>query len=325
MNSSSTLPLIEELRPVPPTEEAFRRLASMPHCLFLDSAAEQPTLGEHSFLAADPFDFLELPADGTDALHVLAGKMRLYFQPCNEGKWLPPFSGGAAGLWGYELGRSLELLPAPRFDEFRVPALAVGFYDVVIAWDHPNNQAWIISHGFPETEPPARRRRAEQRLRYFRAIIEGKAHAAANPAICKPVEESVAIESPRRSIPFAPGIYSNFSRDEYLAAVARAIQYIRAGDVFQVNLSQRLLHSACDDPREVYLRLRRLNPAPMAGYFDLGRMQIVSASPERFLRVRGREVETRPIKGTRPRCGNDERDRAAAAELASSEKTAPKT
>ena len=101
----------------------------------------------------------------------------------------------------------------------------------------------------------------------------------------------------------AAGITSNFSREGYLHAVQRAIDYIRAGDVFQVNLSQRLLCPAQQESAALYQRLRKCNPAPFAGYFDAGAFQILSASPERFLCVRGREVETRPIKGTRPRTG----------------------
>ena len=113
---------------------------------------------------------------------------------------------------------------------------------------------------------------------------------------------------------------SNFSKDGYLRAVERVIDYIYAGDVFQVNLSQRLLAAARDDAVALYRRLRRCNPAPFAGYFDLGEFQIVSASPERFLRVLDGEVETRPIKGTRPRSGDPAADRAAEAELLASEK-----
>ena len=105
-----------------------------------------------------------------------------------------------------------------------------------------------------------------------------------------------------------------------MRAVQRVIDYIYAGDVFQVNLSQRLLAAARDDAVALYRRLRRCNPAPFAGYFDLGEFQIVSASPERFLRVSDREVETRPIKGTRPRTGDPAIDRAAEAELLASEK-----
>ena len=117
-----------------------------------------------------------------------------------------------------------------------------------------------------------------------------------------------------------PGVTSNFSKDGYLQAVRRVIDYIYAGDVFQVNLSQRLLLPARDDAVSLYRRLRRCDPAPQAGYFDLGDFQILSASPESFLRIRGREVETRPIKGTRPRTGDPAIDRASQAELLASEK-----
>ena len=126
--------------------------------------------------------------------------------------------------------------------------------------------------------------------------------------------------APQFAVSGVPGVTSNFSRDRYLRAVERVIDYILAGDVFQVNLSQRLLSSAHDDSLALYLRLRRCNPAPFAGYFDLGDFQMVSASPERFLRVSDREVETRPIKGTRPHVGEPETDRRAEAELTASEK-----
>src|SRR6185295_16562651 len=106
----------------------------------------------------------------------------------------------------------------------------------------------------------------------------------------------------------------------YLAAAQRAIDYIHAGDVFQVNLSQRLLHPAVDDSLALYLRLRRCNPAPFAGWFDLGETQIISASPERFLNVHGRRVEARPIKGTRRRIARGEADLFSGDELLESDK-----
>jgi para-aminobenzoate synthetase component I len=231
---------------------------------------------------------------------------------------LPPFQGGAAGLFSYDLGRSLERLPTPRTDEFGVPALAVGLYDVVVAFDHADGRAWIISQGFPETEPSRRQRRARQRLAQVRGCIgESPAPAATNAGRSGATAVSL---SPQHTIPGVPGVTSNFSKDAYLRAVQCAIDYIYAGDVFQVNLSQRLLVPAHDDPVALYCRLRRCNPAPFAGYFDLGDFQIVSASPERFLRVSHREVETRPIKGTRPRTGDPAVDHAAEADLLASEK-----
>ncbi|HEY2785489.1 MAG TPA: chorismate-binding protein, partial [Fimbriiglobus sp.] len=97
------------------------------------------------------------------------------------------------------------------------------------------------------------------------------------------------------------GVTSNFSRDGYLAAAQKAIDYIHAGDCFQVNISQRLLAPLREHPLDLYGRLRERNPAPYGCYFDLGDFQILSASPEQFLKVTKGDVVTRPIKGTRPR------------------------
>jgi len=313
---TSGLPLVEELSPAPRPEDVFLRMARLPHCLFLDSAMTHSTLGRYSFLAADPFDFIQLPADGSDALGALEERVRRFVATPVAG--LPPFQGGAAGLFSYDLGRSLERLPRPKADEFGVPALAAGFYDVIVAFDHAADRAWIISQGFPEVEPSLRRRRAVQRLGQVRDWIAEAAAPAT--AVAGRSDRTVACLTPQHSVPGVPGVTSNFSKDGYLRAVQRAIDYIYAGDAFQVNLSQRLLAAARDDAVALYRRLRRCNPAPFAGYFDLGDFQIVSASPERFLRVSNREVETRPIKGTRPRSGDPAIDRAAEAELLASEK-----
>ena len=142
-------------------EDVFLRLAGLPHCIFFDSARRDPVLGRYSFIAADPFDYFELPAtdrrilvggesadDGLAALHRRLAPFR-----AETIADLPPFQGGAAGLLSYDLARQLESLPRPRFDEFGVPALAIGLYDVVVAFDHKLNRAWIISQGFPELEP----------------------------------------------------------------------------------------------------------------------------------------------------------------------------
>jgi para-aminobenzoate synthetase component 1 len=195
--------------------------------------------------------------------------------------------------------------------------LAVGLYDVVLAIDHVEDQAWIISQGFPETEPTARRHRAEERRRQFQSWLAAPPRPRHRPPVEPLPIEALAPQFPAGT---PAGLVSNFSRDGYLDAVGRAIEYIRAGDIFQVNLSQRLLYPAQDDAVELYLRLRQRNPATFAGYFDLGRFQILSASPERFLQVRERQVETRPIKGTRPRTARPEADLFSGDELRESEK-----
>lgn len=320
MKTSTSLPLVEELRPAPQPESLFLRLCHLPHCLFLDSAQYHPELGRNSFLTADPFDYWQRRPDDVDSLGELSERLSRF--PTKPVLGLPPFQGGAAGLLGYELGRQLEQLPANTFDEFQVPALAVGLYDVVVAFDHAEQRAWLISQGLPETEPSARYRRAQQRLALFRGYL--MASEPSSPPRLSSASQSpdvpLAEFSPQYAVAGLTGLRSNFSETAYLNAVQQAIDYIYAGDVFQVNLSQRLLYPAQDDSVSLYRRLRQCNPAPFAGYFDLGDFQVISASPERFLQVADRWVETRPIKGTCPRTSHAETDRRAADALCHSEK-----
>lgn len=297
-STAAGLPLVCELRPAPDVEQTFRRLVGRRHTLFLDSALRDPVLGRYSFLTAEPFNFLRLPVDGAPAFAELAARLGQFNS--DSIAELPPFQGGAAGLFSYDLARQLERVPAPRFDEFGVPALAVGLYDVVIAFDHAQDRVWIISQGFPETEPGARRQRAAERLREVQGWLSDD---ASNIRPARQASDHLSAEelAPQYAVPTRPDLTSTFSEREYLDVIRRAVEYIRAGDVFQVNLAQRLLYPAIDDAVSLYLRLRRRNAATFAGYFDLGDFQIASASPERFLQVRGRDVETRPIKGTRRR------------------------
>src|ERR671930_1276518 len=172
-------PLVEELTPAPDPWDVCRRLAGLPRLLFLDSASPHPALGRYSFVTADPFAWLSArgrrvwlngaETGATDPLHVLAGQLARWRTEPVAG--LPPFQGGAAGLFGYDLCHHLERLPRPRYDEFAVPDLAVGFYDWVIAFDHERQRAWLLSTGLPETNPPRRRDRAGQRLQAVRRRV----------------------------------------------------------------------------------------------------------------------------------------------------------
>lgn len=317
-------PYVIELPGVPDVEQALLALAGRPHALLLDSAQRHPQLGRYSFLAADPFEYLEVAADGQDALAELAVRLDRYRTQRQAD--LPPFQGGAAGLLGYDLHRSLERIARPRFDEFAVPALAVGLYDVVLAIDHLTDRAWIVSQGLPEQQPQRRAGRARRRADEFRGWLDAKPHAPmvppsridnSNGSVDPVVRDQLAPQFP---VPGLEGLTSNFAADDYRQTVKRVVDYIVAGDVFQVNLAQRLLYPAVDQAVRLYLRLRRRNAAPFAGYFDLGDFQIVSASPERFLSVRQGRVETRPIKGTRRRMGCPEADLYAADDLQQSEK-----
>jgi para-aminobenzoate synthetase component 1 len=313
---TAPLPHVEPLPDHLSAVDAFLRLAALPQVLFLDSAARDDRLGRYSFVAADPFQWLEAQPGVGDGLAAVESLWSKYHALAAHRPDLPPFQGGVAGLFGYELGRSLEYVPAARYDDLPTPALAVGAYDVVLAFDHVEHRGWIISQGFPESEPAARRDRAAARAAEFRERLNGTFPAACGLASDAKPQAALAPQFPVAQT----GVTSNLSAAQYRDMVRRGVEYIHAGDVFQVNLAQRLLLPARTSSLDAYLRLREQNPAPYAGYFDLGDAQVCSASPECFLTVRDRQVETRPIKGTRGRSHLPEADLFAGDELAGSEK-----
>jgi para-aminobenzoate synthetase component 1 len=310
------VPLVKELLPAPDVEAAFLRLSRQPHCLFLDSALRHSSLGRYSFIAADPYLWQIVSNDDPrDPFEILDVRPEMA-TPAIGG--LPPFQGGLAGLLSYDLNRRLERIAAPRCDEFALPSLAVGLYDIVLGFDHFQHRAWLISQGFPETETGQRRERAQQRLRQFEAWLTGPIVAANARAIGTRVPSHAL--APQFAVPGPRGLTSNFSADGYREAVQRCIDYIYAGDIFQVNFAQRLLYPAQGESASLYLRLRNRNPATFSAYLDLGEAQIVSASPERFLSIRNGVVEARPIKGTRRRSQWPEADLFTGDELLESEK-----
>lgn len=287
---------------------AFRRLAHLPGAVFLDSARTDQAFGRHSFIAVDPFLTLgsrdgeitcgdrRWNGDPFAALQELLARYAIAPDPD-----LPPFQGGAAGWFAYDLGRHLERLPAHRLDDQPVPDLMLGFYDVVIAFDHPAGRAWVISSGFPETDPAARQARAERRMDWILDLL-------------------ATADAPLAPAPALPTPVPDIDRETFEAMVARTVEYIYAGDIYQANISQRFRTTLPEgyDPLALYGRLRRDNPAPFAAYLRFGDVAIVSASPERFIRLQHGKVETRPIKGTRPRGSTAAEDRALADELAAS-------
>jgi len=324
-------PLVEELPPGADAWESFLHLAHRPGVVFFDSALRDGRLGLRSYAAAEPFDVLRWRfGDAGDPFALLAEKLAPFRAEreieTQDRPGTAPFRGGAAGLFGYGLSRAVEALPPFRHDEFGLPDLAVGFYDVVIAFDHASRRSWIFSSGFPEREPARRLRRARERLAWARGLLGGPLRsprevdalrAARETPLPPLVEASLA---PSFEVRGAPGVLSDFSRAGFEAAAHRAIEYVHAGDVFQVNLAQRLLARQKSGPIEFYARLRERNPAPFAAYLDLDGFAVASASPERFLQVDGDRVLTRPIKGTRPRGHGAADDRFARDELRQSAK-----
>jgi para-aminobenzoate synthetase component 1 len=198
-----------------------------------------------------------------------------------------PLPGGAIGAFGYDLGRHLEKLPRRAEDDLDFPDLLLGFYDRLVQVDHREGRASIV-----ELTDRAERRAIDPRT-YDEAF--GGAPSTRERG-------------------------ANFTHERYLEAVRRAKEYIAAGDVYQVNLSQRFHARVETPPYEVYRRLREISPAPYAAFFGFGRRAILSASPEQFLELRGRTLVTRPIKGTRRRSDNDDEDERLRQELHASAK-----
>ena len=320
----------------PRPEVLFRQLAGRKHVAWLDSASNpsgmgRPQgLGRWSYMAADPWKVIR----GRVGKFVVEGTSESSEDPWSlwekhQGPFhhdatlqeldLPPFRGGWIFSLGYELGQTIERLPQAIHDEFEIPDLWAGAYDCLVAWDHEKETCFIISSGRSAREKAGRESLAKKLISDIKCFSNSPAPVSL-PRLDSPV---VPHKLSRVPLPHHPllEIFGHFDRQEFEAAVARAVEYIHAGDCFQVNLAQRLLGRLTVAPSELYLRLRHVNPAPFAGFLDMGDAVLASASPERFLRLgQGEWVETRPIKGTRRRGANHKEDEALARELLDSAK-----
>lgn len=297
--------------------DCFQRLSHLPYVLFLDSATQHPVLGRYSYLAADPLEVVKShrPDAIREGLNKIKAQWRNWHRPHVAG--LPPFQGGLAGLWGYGVHQALEKIPSPRWMDFDVPDLCLGWYDWVIAFDHVEHQSFLISSGVPATDRMEQQDRAEERAEQVLKWLEAEVSPTV-PGSYQPLDHSTA---PRFALPGFEGVFSNFTPEGFRQAIRRAIEYIHAGDCFQVNLAQRLMMPYAGHPLELYQTLRSQSPAQCAGYFDMGKYTLASSSPERFIQINELgEMETRPIKGTRPRRSDPVQDQAMAKELLHSAK-----
>lgn len=292
--------LIEEFAWERP-ESVFAALAGEPNIAFLDSASAPGPRANASYICLDPLAILRWrenePGDPFALLSSLLGQVR-------EVPATPlPFSGGIVGLLGYELGRSIEILPSRHSALTDVPDLWAGLYDTVLAFDHDARRAWFM--GWDRSCGPATTRWTSLRARLFGLLM-------------RPTSGDQGL------LPLLATWSSEMRREIYLSRVRRVKEYIRAGDIFQANFTTRFLaqrpESLC--PIGLYQNLRKLSPAPFASYLDLGDgAMLIGASPERFLKLDAEGwIESRPIKGTRPRFSDLGRDRAAANALSVSEK-----
>jgi len=292
--------------------------------VLLDSAAFHREFGRFGLLSCRPIEVLTLRegvlrdrsgavlAAGDEAIWsaltraLSAVRLR---GPARDG-----YAPGWIGYVGYEVGRHVERLPGLAGRDTPLPDLRLAFYDALLVHDALEGRSFLVELRF--ARPPAGAGRAAARLREL--VRQGGTMPPEPPA--EPPDRASAAE--RAAVDDAR---CNFTRDEYLRSVRRCIDYIAAGDIFQVNLSQRFeIDAAGADVLEIYRALRRRNPSWYGGYlaFEAGgrACSVLSSSPELFLRVRGRRVLTRPIKGTRPRVGDSQADASAKADLLASGK-----
>jgi para-aminobenzoate synthetase component 1 len=287
-----------------------RAFADRPGLALFDSALRAERLGRYSFLGIDPFARLQAERAsvrlngaemGSDPFEAIGTLHEQYGVEQDSG--LPPFQTGLAGYFGYGLRHHVEQVPPHAHADIAWPDLILGLYDLVLAVDHAENRAWLLASGYPEATLRERRERAAARIAWARERLSRASHA-----------------SPTAS--WALAAKPDLTHAQFKDAVRRTIDYIEAGDIYQANITQRFRAKlpVGFDRLALYQALRMRNPATFSAYLDFGATAILSSSPERFLKVTDGEVETRPIKGTRPRGRGPEEDRALAAELLASGK-----
>ena len=208
---------------------------------------------------------------------------------------LPPLIGGAIGYFAYDMVRLIEKIPASGADEIGLDDCVMMFYRGLVAFDHVRHRVWVVQNVFTEGQGTLRQKydAAAREIRRTRAKLEGPLPRAPKTKAHQPLK-----------------VKSNFTQPEYLAAVAKAKSYIRAGDIFQVVPSQRFSAPTTADPFEIYRALRVVNPSPYLYYLKLNDVSVVGSSPEMLVKVQNRKVSYRPIAGTVPRGHSESEDQA---------------
>ncbi len=319
-------------------DQVFEHLHRLPGFFFLDSGMADHELSQYSFIGVQPFLTIRSRGEGIDIVegknirHVSGNPLWVLAHEMNQrrltgGSPLLPFAGGGVGYFSYELGRLTAEVPLKASDDLGLPDMQVSFYKTLLAYEH-RTRRWIgaavdLQGGRGTTV----RKRLGNDIEKFRELASkphrGTVTAATAPAEDEGGEETAAEETPaadRRFTVDGVEVTSTMSRDEYLAAVNRIKEHIAAGDIYQANLTQRWSAPYTGEPGKLYHELRKASPVPFGFYMNTGECIIAGASPESFLSVRGRSVETRPIKGTRRRGSSPEEDQWLGRELESSEK-----
>src|SRR6201986_5307179 len=266
---------------------------------FLLESADQGRVGRYSFIGFRPRKVLRWSLGDDGDPYALAAKdlPRLKAAPLPE---LPPFAGGAVGLFAYDLVRTVEPLGPPNPDPLGLPDLALMLTDALVAFDHLKHTVTVIANVYGDDDLDASYARAEQTIAEVRWRLAGPVPRALKPPA---LHRTVAALDP------------NMSRERFEAIVARIIEYIYAGDAFQVVPSQRWSGPVPVEAFSIYRGLRAVNPSPYMYFLDFGDFEIAGASPEPLITVTSRRIATRPIAGTRPRGANAEEDLRIGQEL----------
>jgi anthranilate synthase component 1 len=279
---------------------AFLKLRGSGPAFLLESAEQGQRVGRWSFIGYKPRKVLRWSlADGGDPYALAAAEIARFRQAPTEEPI--PFTGGAVGFFGYDCVRAVERLPDVNPDPVGLPDMALMLSDVIVAFDHLKHTVTVLANAYVD-EHEAAHERAREAIREVRERLAGPLPRA---------EASVRPE---------PRFEPNMPREAFEAMVARIVEYVHAGDAFQVVPSQRWTAPAPVEPFSIYRGLRAVNPSPYMYFLDFEDFQLVGASPEPLLTVSGRSVSTRPIAGTRPRGATVDDDKAIAEELLADEK-----
>jgi anthranilate synthase component 1 len=269
---------------------------------FLLESAEQGRVGRWSFIGFRPRSVLRWSlGDEGDPYALAAAEVARYRQaPLEE---LPPFSGGAVGFFGYDLVRSVEPLGEPNPDPVGLPDLALMLTDVMVAFDHLRHEVTVLANVYAEDDDLERS---------YAAALDTIADVRRRLAGPLPTAPERAAGGPPRAV---PRFESNMPREQFEGMVARIIEYIHAGDAYQVVPSQRWSAPVALEAFSIYRGLRAVNPSPYMYFLDFGDFEIAGASPEPLVTVRDGRVATRPVAGTRPRGATPEEDAQLAEDL----------
>jgi len=313
------IPLCKRIETDESQAELYEKARSA-YSFLLDSAKTHPKTGRYSFFGTRPIMSFSAKASHL-CIETEAGRREFFGDPIAELRKLlerfrsvkfegmPSFTGGAVGYFSYDCCHLFEKLPQTATDDLNLPDIYFMFFDTIMAFDHLKNEAMIISNIYPDKPLDEAYDEAVERIRHCEETLQ---------------TYEVCSYKPRRFVEkkgLTQFSNSTFTKAGFERVVRRAKKYIKAGDIFQANLSQRLSHPVAGiEPFEIYKVLREINPSPFACFLDFGDLQIASSSPERLIRSEGRFVETRPIAGTRPRGKTASEDLALSCELLLSDK-----